>query len=81
VARGIFAAGGGKGGRTAAVAEQRTERRQRRKRKGISRGLVYNFRKLQGPFGKEELNHCSRVQTKMWPKLKLYNFSSSTTLF
>jgi hypothetical protein len=41
------------------------EQRQRRKRKGISRGLVCNFRKLQGPLGKEEFNHCSRAQTKM----------------
>jgi hypothetical protein len=41
-----------------------TEEHQRRKRKGISRGLVCNFRKLQGPFGKEEFNHCSRAQIK-----------------
>jgi hypothetical protein len=59
------AAGGGNGGRTAAVAEQRTEQRQRRRRKGIPRGLVCNFRKLQGPPGKEEFNHYSRAQTKM----------------
>jgi hypothetical protein len=41
------------------------EQRQRRKTKGISRGLVCNFRKLQGPLGKEEFNHYSRAQIKM----------------
>jgi hypothetical protein len=41
------------------------KQRQRRKRKEISRGLVCNFRKLQGPLGKEEFNHCSRAQRKM----------------
>jgi hypothetical protein len=42
-----------------------TEQRQRRKTKGIFRGLVCNFRKLQGPLGKEEFNHYSRAQIKM----------------
>jgi hypothetical protein len=42
-----------------------TEQRQRRKRKGVSQGLIRNFRELQGPPGKEEFNLCSRAQTKM----------------
>jgi hypothetical protein len=50
---------------TAAVAEQKIEQRQRRKKKGISRGLICNFRKLQGPLGKDKFNHCSRAQKKM----------------
>jgi hypothetical protein len=48
---------------TAAVAEQKIEQRQRRKKKGISRGLICNFRKLQGPLGKDKFNYCSRAQT------------------
>jgi hypothetical protein len=48
---------------TAAVAEQKIEQRQRRKKKGISRGLICNFRKLQGPLGKNKFNYCSRAQT------------------
>jgi hypothetical protein len=40
-----------------------TEQRQRRKTKGISQGLICNFRKLQGPLGKNKFNHCSRAQT------------------
>jgi hypothetical protein len=61
-----FAAGGGEGVRNSGGLQSRkTEQRQRRKRKGVSQGLVCNFRKLQGPLGKEEFNHCSRAQTKM----------------
>jgi hypothetical protein len=44
---------------------RQAEQHQRRKRKGIFQGLVCNFRKLQGPLGKEEFNHYSRTQTKM----------------
>jgi hypothetical protein len=44
----FFAAGGGEDGKTAVAAEQRTERRQRKKRKGISQGLVCNFKKIAG---------------------------------
>jgi hypothetical protein len=40
-----------------------TEEHQRRKRKGISQGLVCNFRNLQGPLGKNKFNYCSRAQT------------------
>jgi hypothetical protein len=40
-----------------------TEQRQRRKKKGISQGLVCKFRNLQGPFGKNKFNYCSRAQT------------------
>jgi hypothetical protein len=40
-----------------------TEPRQRKKRKGISQGLVCDFRKLQGPLGKNKFNHYSRAQT------------------
>jgi hypothetical protein len=64
VTRGKFAAGCGKDGRHSGSCRAETEQRQRRKRKGISRGLVCNFRKLQGPFGKKEFNHCSRAQIK-----------------
>jgi hypothetical protein len=63
VTRGNLAAGGGEGGGTAVPAEQRIERRQRRKKKGISQGLVCNFRNLQGPLGKNKFNYCSRAQT------------------
>jgi hypothetical protein len=65
-ARGIFAAGGGKGGwNSGGLQSSETKQRQRSKRKGVSQGLVCNFRELQGPPGKEEFNHCSRAQTKM----------------
>jgi hypothetical protein len=53
---------------TAAGCRAETEQRQRRKRKAVSQGFICNFRELQGPLGKEEFNHYSRAQTKMWPK-------------
>jgi hypothetical protein len=65
--RGIFAAGGGNRN-SGELQSSETEQRQRRKRKGVSQGLVCDFRKLQGPLGKNNFNHYSRAQTKMWPK-------------
>jgi hypothetical protein len=61
----IFAAGGGDDGRHSGGCRAKTEQRQRRKKKGISQGLICNFRKLQGPLGKDKFNHCSRAQKKM----------------